>query len=150
MVTGKIILYPKRGYGPDSSLKGFPLLYLYFDDFIEIKKAWQKGYFEVARHGNDILSSKFSLQEIMKNENLFLDLYKKNLLRIRLNDGTILKRNSEEDYWDRVIHFEKHLDKLQFSLTLSEKIKEELIAKTIQLEKEINVTVEAIKLRYNL
>lgn len=146
----RIIIYPKKALGPDSSLKEFPLLYLYFDDFSEITKVWQKGYLEAARHENDINSSRFSLQEIMTNENLFLDLYKKNLLRLKLNDGTLLKRDSEENYWDKVIHPEKYLDKLQFSSTLSDEKKQELLAEISRLEKEMNITIEAIKLRYDL
>lgn len=149
-VVDRIILYPKSALGPDSSLKKFPLLYLYFDDFSEITKAWQEGYLEASRHDNDIRSSRFSLQEIMKNENLFLDLYKKNLLRLRLNDSTVLKRDSEEEYWNRAIHPEKYLDKLPFSPTLSDKTKQELSAEIRRLDKLIDVKVEAIKLRYGL
>lgn len=149
-VADRIRLFPKKGIGPDSSLKEFPLLYLYFDDFSEITKAWQEGSFEAARHDSNIRSKEFSLDKIMKDENLFLDLYKRNLLRLKLNDSTDLRRDSEEDYWDRVIHPEKYLEKIPFSPTLSDKTRQEISAEIKRLDKLIEVKVNAIKLRYGL
>ncbi len=100
----KVVLSPKKTHGPDSRLKEYPLLYLYFDDFDEISIAGNKGYFEVARHDSDIRSCRFSPEEIMRDENLFLELYKNNLVRLRLWDGTELIRSEEELYWDEVKH----------------------------------------------
>lgn len=147
-VADRIRLSAKKGIGPDSSLKGFPLLYLYFDDFSEITKAWQERSFEAARHDSNIRNKEYSLDKIMKDENLFLDLYKRNPLRLKLNDGTDLRRDSEEDYWDRAIHPEKYLEKIPFSPTCSDKTRQEISAEIKRLDKLIEVRVNAIKLRY--
>jgi hypothetical protein len=136
----------KTAIGPDSSLKQFPLLYLYFDNFEEITKAWQKGCFEAARHDSDIRSRGFSLDEIMKNEGVFLELYRNKLLRLRLSDGTELRRDVEEDYWDRIVHPEKYSDEASFGPDTNP----ELIARMKELHERIDDELKAIKLRYGL
>jgi hypothetical protein len=137
--------------GPDSSLKEFPLLYLYFDEFCEISKAWNKRQLEAARHDTDIRSRRFSVKDIMNDESLFLDLYRENLVRLRLDDGTELRRDTEEEYWDRATHPEKYSNKV--SLTdpaLTDEMKQGIMAEIERLEKLISAEVEAIKLRYGL
>lgn len=140
----KVVLSPKKGPGPDSRLKEYPLLYLYFDDFSEITEGWSKFYFEAARHDSDIRSCQFSLDQIMNDENLFLELYENELVRLKLWDGTELRHDVEEDYWDRVTHPEKCTGEV------SRLRNPELIAHRKRLLKEIGVIVEAIKLRYGL
>ncbi len=139
----------KTTVGPDSSLKEFPLLYLYFDEFSEIANAWAKGHLKAARHDADIRSGGFSVKEIINDENIFLNLYKDNLVRLRLNDGTELRRDTEKEYWDRITHPEKYSEKISVTNpALTDKTKQELIAEIGRLNKLINADVEAIKLRY--
>lgn len=138
----KVILSPKKAPGPDSRLKDHPLLYLYFDNFAEITRVWKKGHFEAARHNSDIRSCRFSLDQIMNDENLFLDLYEKDLLRLKLHDGTHIVKRDEDLYWDRVTHPEKHKNQLWRNKEIAEHAR--------KLEEEISTIVEAIKLRYGL
>lgn len=140
----KAILTPKKVPGPDSQLKKYPLLYLYFDNFEEIASDWDKKYFQAAMHEGDIRSCKFSLDDIMKNENIFLELYKNGLVRIRLWDGTMLVRNEEDFYFDRATHPERYIDEISH-LHDPAIIKERKI-----LLKKIGAVVDALKLRYGL
>jgi hypothetical protein len=140
----KVILSPKKAPAPDSKLKEYPLLYLYFDNFDDITTSWNKKHFEAARHDSDIRSCRFSLDEIMRDENLFLELYTSKLVRLRLWDGTVLVRDEEEFYWDRIKHPEKYKDEV------SHLRRSELIEHRKRLLKEIDAVVAAIKLRYGL
>lgn len=140
--TEKVVLSPKKVPGPDSRLKDFPLLYLYFDNFTEITRAWKKGNFEVAKHDSDVRSCRFSLEQIMEDENLFLDLYKKDLLQLKLHDDTHIVKDDEDLYWDRVTHPEKYQKQSWRNKELAEI--------GIKLEEEIAAKVESIKLRYGL
>jgi len=140
----KVILSPKMSPGPNSRLKEYPLLYLYFDDFREIARAWSKAHFEAARHDSDIRSCRFSLDQIMKDENLFLELYNNKLVRLKLWDGTVLRRDVEESYWDRVTHPEKYTDEV------SHLRNPDLIASRKRLLKKINAVVRGIMLRYGM
>jgi len=120
--TQKVILSPKKAPGPDSRLKDYPLLYLYF-------------------------SCRFSLDKIMRDENLFLELYKNNLVRLKLWDGTVLVRDEEEFYWDGVKHPEKH------SFFPSNPDVPDLAGRQEMYRREFALfarVVEAIKLRYGL
>jgi len=144
------ILSPKKELGPDSRLKEYPLLYLYFDNFDEISIARKKRYLEVARHDSDIRSCRFSPDEIMRDENLFLELYENNLVRLRLRDGTELIRSEEELYWDEAKHPGKLLNRFPFpdnadvpDLAGRQKLYRKHMVKIAKI-------VEAIKLRYGL
>lgn len=140
----KVVLSPKKAPGSDSRLKEYPLLYLYFDDFSEITRGWNNSHFKTARHDSDIRSCRFSLDQIMNDENLFLELYKNRLVRLKLWDGTVLVRDDEEFYWDRVTHPEKYTDEVSH---LRNPV---LIASRTKLLKEMGAVVETIKLRYGL
>ncbi|MHC4266031.1 MAG: hypothetical protein ACYSUK_08870 [Planctomycetota bacterium] len=141
--VGSIIaLPPKTTIGPDSSIKDLPLLYLYFDDFAEIARAWESGLFEAARDDTDIRSKKFSLNEIMKNKELFIELYKNNLLRLRLNERTDIWYEIGQLYWDDVIHPEKFS-----SETHSGK---QSPAGQAEPDKSVKAIVEKIKIRYGM
>jgi len=123
------------------------LLYLYFDNFDEITSAWNKGYFEVGMDDIDIQTHQsigYSLDEIMSDENIFLRLYKHKLVRLRLWDGTVLLRDDEDFYWDRVTHPEKYKDEI------SHLRNPEIIAWRKKTLKQIDAVVEAMKLRYGL
>lgn len=141
-----LIKLPRKTEKLDSncSLKEFPLLCLYFDSFEEIKNAWQKAYFEAARHDSDTRSCQFSLDEIINDENTFLELYKNKLLRLILGDSTELRRDDEEYYWDNIVHPENYV------LSFRPDSDPELVADAKEDEKKINDVVEAIKLRYGL
>jgi hypothetical protein len=144
-------LLPKTELGPDSSLKRFPLLYLYFDTFSEIRDAWEARRFEAARHDADPRSAQFSLKDIMHNELLFLTLYENGLVRLKLDDGTELRRDSEEEYWNRAVHPEEFLDKpLVTNRELTDETRRSLLAYINKLDEKIGVTVNAIKLRYGI
>ncbi len=146
----KVVLYPKEVLGPDSNLRGYPLLYLYFDDFDEISIAGNKGYFEVAKHDSDIRSCRFSPEEIMRDENLFLELYENNLVRLRLWDGTELIRSEEELYWDEVKHPGKLLKRFPFPDNTNVPDLSGLQEGYRRDMAKIAKMVEALKLRYGL
>jgi hypothetical protein len=142
----KVVLYPKKSRGPDSNLKEYPLLYLYFDDFSEIAIAWNKQHFELWKHDSDIRSCKYSREKIMQDEKLFLELYKNNLLRLRLWDGTEIFKKIEENYWNRIKNPAKYADDISFRSDMDP----ELIAMRKELRNKINNLINAIKLRYGL
>jgi len=142
----KVVLYPKKSLGPDSNLRGYPLLYLYFDDFQEIISAWNKSYFELWKHESDIRSCKYLREEIMQDEKLFLELYKNNLVRLRLWDGTELFKDIEENYLDRIKNSAKYANELSFKSDSDP----ELITMMKELRNEIDKKLNAIKLRYGI
>ncbi len=78
----------------------------------------------------------------MGEKDLFLDLYEKDLIRLRLHDGTQIFRSVEQSYWDRVIHPDKQQSKEYSDNQIAEKMRE--------LNSRINATVEKMKLRYGL
>jgi hypothetical protein len=134
-VKHNVSLPPKTTIGPDSRIKDFPLLYLYFDDFAEISRAWEDSLFEAARDETDIRSKKFALNEIMTNEDLFIDLYKNDLLRLRLNGRTDIWYEIGQLYWEDVIHQESSSP-------------EQTEKKEIEQDESIQAIVEKIKTRY--
>ena len=135
VVKHNVSLPPKTTIGPDSSIKDFPLLYLYFDDFAEIKRAWEDDLFEAAREETDIRSKKFALNEIMTNEELFVDLYKNDLLRLRLNGRTDIWHEIGQLYWEDVIHSESSSP-------------EQSGKKEVEQDESIQAIVKRIKTRY--
>ncbi len=145
-LTQRCKLSTKKGLGPESSLKEFPLLYLYFDNFSEIVKVWNQGCLEIWKDDIDIRSGRILRDEIMKDEKLFLELYKNNLLRLKVNRDTELSRDIEKIYWDRIIHPEKFAHELSSSSDADE----ELVAYMKELRNKIDVDIEAIKRRYGL
>jgi len=149
-VTEKVVLEPKKAPGPDSRLKDYPLLYLYFDSFAEINRLWKKGHFQAARHDSDIRSCRFSLAQIMNDENLFLNLYEKNLLRLRLNDETHITKREEEFYWDEVRHPGKLLSRFPFPHNTNVPDLAERQESYRKNMARISEMVEAIKSRYGL
>jgi hypothetical protein len=109
-----------------SRLGEYPLLYTYFDDFNEIRQAWQQGRCEVARHQSDCRSRGLSVNEIITNEDLFLELYGNGLAWIRFTDGIALRRDLEKFYWHWAVHPEE------------------------RVSTEIKRVVKAMRLRYGL
>jgi len=132
-------LTPKTEPGEASSLKEFPLLYLYFDNFSEIEQAERSGQLQVAIHANDRRSRSYSVEQVITNEKLFLSLYRDHLLRVRLDDGFEIFRSVEEHYWDRTVNPEKYSDELRSP-----------DAGIRQLREQIDVHVNAIRKRYGL
>ncbi|MHC4188016.1 MAG: hypothetical protein ACYSRQ_07470 [Planctomycetota bacterium] len=141
-VEHKVVLPPKTSVGPDSKLKDFPLLYLYFDDFADISLAWQHKLFEAARDNTDIRSKKFSLNEILTNKDLFIDLYKNNLLRLRLNQRIDIWYEIGQLYWEDVIHPEKYSQETYSG--------EQMAKKEVEQDESIKAIVDKIKIRYGL
>jgi len=163
-------LYPKKAVGPDSRLKKYPLLYLYFDNFDEITMAYKEGaiyslqladnyplrreriykitgFFEHPAD-REMLSpmKKENLDKIMADENAFLELYEAGLLRLKLSNDEILRKDDGDYYWDRIIHSEGYAEKSQ-STECSDP---DLIAYTNALDAKRNSRLTAIKLRYGL
>lgn len=138
----------KTAIGPDSSLKDYPLLYLYFDDFAEIRRAWQAGTIEAARHDADSRSSRYSVEKIMNDEDAFLRLYADNLVRVMLPDGTQLRRDSEMKYWDQALHPAEHRFVTPTHPDLSEEMKQGIQRELERLNAVVADTVHAIKKRY--
>lgn len=132
-------LTPKTEPGEASSLKEFPLLYLYFDNFGEIEQAARSEQLQVSIHANDPRSRSYSVEQVITNEKLFLSLYRDSLLRVKLEDGSEIFRSVEKDYWDRVVNPEKYSDELRST-----------DAGIRQLRKQIDVHVNAIRKRYGL
>jgi hypothetical protein len=151
-VHGSSVISPKTSNGPDTCLKDFPLLYLYFDDFPEMESAWRNGLLEAARDDRDERSRDYAIGQIMSDASLFLELYRENLVRVLLNDGTELRRDTEMEYWRRA---SGHGHERDASGKKPEGAKEgiagvglmEILA---QLEKEMEPTVEAIRQRYGI
>jgi hypothetical protein len=137
-----VSLPQKTSPGPNSSIKEFPLLYLYFDDFDEIASAWEVGLFEAARDNTDTRSKKFSLNHIMQNEELFIELYKNDLLRLRLNERAEIRYEIGQLYWDDVIHPER-----TSSDTSSD---EKSSLEQAETDKSVKAIVEKIKIRYDM
>ena len=137
--TNRIVLSPKKEIGPDSSLKEFPLLYLYFDYFSEIIDAVRERQIMIA-----IYDQKYSINQVLKDEGFFIELYRNDMLRIKVNDGQELYREAEQKYWDTVMHPEKHMSILSSSPNnaIEEKIK--------QLHEQFDDTIQAVRLRYEL
>ncbi len=131
----KISLRPKKVIGPDSRLKKYPFLYLYFDNFSEIAIAWKEeaiclllladnyperreqiyeitGFFD---HPSDkeMLNpmNNENLDKIMADEDVFLQLYEAELLKLKLWNGETLCRTDGNYYWDRIIHPDEYTDK---------------------------------------
>lgn len=139
----KIVLMPKKAPGPNSSIKKYPLLYLYFDNFEEITENWQNGNFEAARDIDIVRVSNLSLDQVMHDEVLFIYLYENNLLRIKLHDGTCIFKKEEDFYWEQVEHLNENPS---FSSNPDPEFQEyhrNLMASVARV-------VEAIKLRYGL
>ena len=90
-------LRPKESHGPaDFSLREFPLLYLYFDYFQEIDAAEKDQLILVA-----VYDKVYPLGEVLKNEELFLDLYRHDLLRVKIGDTREIFRSVEKEYWEQ-------------------------------------------------
>ena len=143
-------ILPKTSVGPDTNLKESPLLYLYFDDFAEMVAAWDHGRLEIARHDSDRRSRDYTTSEIMSDQSLFSDLYKQNLVRVRLNDGTVLCRDSEMEYWDRVTG-RKQGEDVFGDLSEERQAKNAgVIAVARKLDNEIQTTVQALRRRYGM
>jgi regulator of sirC expression with transglutaminase-like and TPR domain len=129
----------QTGLGPDSSLKEFPLLYLYFNTFHELKQAQWGGQLHIAIHANDPRSKDHSIEEAMADEKVFFALYRDNLLRVKLDNGFEMFRSEEEFYWDRAVNPDKYSDELISKDEISQR-----------LRKEADIQVKAIRARYGL
>lgn len=136
----KTIIKPKTELGPESSLKEFPLLYLYFDDFSQLQNAGRQGAFDVGMHRSYEGRGNYRFEGILADEERFLEFYRNDMLRLSLHDGTKLYRSKEEEYWDIAVHPEKHVRKPLANPELEALSQEE--------DKEIDALVEAIKRRY--
>lgn len=140
MFRKKPKLLPKQCVGPsNSSLKEFPLLYLYFDYFHEIDKCEEEGQLRIA-----IYDEFMSLEQVLENEKIFLDLYRRNLLRVKLSNGTELFKSEEEEYWQSATDPSKKDEKL--AAMPEGHVKDDMI----RLQAEIDKTVDAIKKRYSI
>ncbi len=137
--TDLTALTARTGPGPASPLKEFPLLYLYFDTFDEIDQAERARQLQIAIHANDPRSKDYSIEEVLTNEEVFLSLYRNNLLRVKLYNGFAICQSEESFYWDRVVNPEKYSDELRSRDAISRK-----------LRKEIDEQVNAIRARYGL
>jgi len=147
----KTILGPKTGPGPESSLKEFPLLYLYFDDFSELQNAARQGAFDLGMQRSYEGVGNYRFEGILADEKRFLDFYRNNMLRLKLHDGTTLYREREEKYWDMVVHPEKYVRKpAEAHPGIHPRAQAELEAELQRLDKEINAEVEAIKRRHGM
>lgn len=123
-------------------------MYLYFDDFAEIREAWQQRIIEVARHDADSRSRGLSVEEIMNDEDTFLRLYGDNLIRLRLGDGMQLRRDSEIEYLNRALNPHEYAQPVSSSPDISEEMKRGIQRELKRLDGVITDTVEAIKRRY--
>jgi len=132
-------LSPKTEPGEASSLKEFPLLYLYFDNFSEIEQDARSGQLQIAIHDNDPRTRNYSVEGVITNEKLFLSLYRHELLRLKLDNGFEMFRSVEKDYWDRAVNPEKYSDELRSPNARIRKLRE-----------QIDVHVNAIRKRYGL
>lgn len=149
----KVVLSPKTLPGPNSSLLNFPLLYLYFDDFSDIQAADKQGAFDISVQNGYLDSTGFS--GILANEDRFLELYKNNLLRIKLNDGTILQRRFEWDYMNRLLYADIAQEepiplRREFEESPSNKNMRDLEAFLADGEKQKAIVIRAMKRRYGL
>ena len=138
----KIKLEPKTESGPESSLKEFPLLYLYFDDFSELQNAAKQGTFDVGMKRSYEGIGNYRFEGILADEERFLDFYRNGIVRLKLYDGIVLCRSHEKEYWDMVVHPKNHVRE-PFSNPAIEAAQQED-------DKEIDAKVEAIKRRYGI
>ena len=135
-------LKPKAFPGPETELKEFPLLYLYFDDFAEMLAAWQNGCFEAARHSADERSCSHTIEEIMSDPLLFARLYREDLIRLKLDDGTVLRRAEETEYWQRATENAKK--------ALPDNIGPGVRAIMQELNEKMDARASAIRRRYGM
>jgi len=150
-----ITLSRKIGPGPESPLREFPLLYLYFDDFSELQNADKQGGFEVGIQSGSLGYDGF--EGILVDEGHFLGLYRNDMLRLVLKDGTVLQRRFEVEYWDRILHPEKYARKPK-DYPIHKNTQESPIERNLREleesltkgEDEANIIVRAIKIRYGL
>jgi len=145
----KGFLIPKSSPGPESSLKEFPLLYLYFDNFLEVQNAAKEGAIDIGMLRSFEGLGDYRFRGILSDERRFLEFYKDNAIRIKLKDGTTLDRKKETKYWDQVIHPEKYVrEPVDFSkLDSLQKRMAELLANSYE---EINSLIKTIKHRYGI
>lgn len=143
-------LGPKTEPGPESSLKEFPLLYLYFDDFLELQKAAKQGAFEIGMIRSHEGTGAYRFEGVLTEEERFLDFYRNGMLRLKLHDGTILSRKQEKEYWDRVENPENYEEKPVVNPDIHARARAELEADLKSIDEEINSIVNAIKLRYGM
>lgn len=136
----------KNTVGSNSPLKEFPLLYLYFDTFMDISDAWSRGYFEVALHEDYMRIHDVTYDDVMKDEALFLKLYGNHQMRLKLDNGDQLRRDSEKYYWDLATHPEKYPDHLK----LIESPQTDIEKEQNRLAQRIDTLVDAIKRRYGI
>jgi hypothetical protein len=150
----KSVLKPKTEPGPESSLKEFPLLYLYFDDFSELQNVAKEGAFDIGMQRSFEGIGDYRFKEIFADEERFLDFYRNGMIRLRLYDGTTLDRKTEMRCWDRVVNPEKYVEEPEPQgeppAGIHPRAKAELEAELQRLDKEINAEVEAIKRRYGM
>ena len=94
----------KRVKGPPSRLREFPLLYLYFDDFEELRAAVQTGDIEMSIP-KTMHAAGITIERAFASEEGFTVLYRGNAVALRLPDGTILRRSDEKPivHWDETL-----------------------------------------------
>lgn len=149
----------KTTKGPPSSLREFPLLYLYFDDFEELLAAVKTGAIEVGL-SSSMRSAGITIYRAFTNERAFMTLYRGGSISLRLPDRTWLNRDSEDGYLDEAL-----VQAIATCAPTSErrtaarsKERDEAIAKRspgiaavmAELEDKMEPTVQAIKVRYGL
>lgn len=150
----KSVLKPKTEPGPESSLKEFPLLYLYFDDFSELQNVAKEGAFDIGMQRSFEGIGDYRFKETFADQERFLDFYRNGMIRLRLHDGTTLDRKTEMRYWDRAVNPEKYVEESKPQgeppAGIHPKAHAELKAHLQKLDKDINAEVEAIKRRYGM
>ena len=150
----KSVLKPKTESGPESSLKEFPLLYLYFDDFSELQNAAKQGAFDIGMHRSYEGIGDYKFKGILADEERFLEFYRNGMIRLRLHDGTTLDRKAEKEYWDRAVNPAKHVEEPETQgeppAGIHPKAHAELKAYMRKLDEDIGAEVEAIKRRYGM
>jgi tetratricopeptide (TPR) repeat protein len=82
----------------DSIFFPYPLLAIYFDNMEEVRRAYTQGCIALAKNSANIAIKKFSLENIVQDDNLFINLYKSKQIRIMVSDGKELGRETEESY----------------------------------------------------
>ena len=143
-------LKPKTEPGPESSLKEFPLLYLYFDDFLELQNAAKQGAFEIGMIRSYEGSGAYRFEGVLTEEERFLNFYRNDMLRLKLHDGTILSRKQEKEYWDRVENPENYEEKPVVNPDIHPRSRAELEAEFKKRDEKINRIARALKLRYGM
>lgn len=135
----------KNTPGPSSSLKEFPLLYCYFDDYQELQLAWRNHWLMGAIH--DDVTYYTSMEYAMESEAAFLNLYRRHKLIFELLDGTRLSVIHDKEYWEKYSN-PRSLDHMEPEESDSPVIKTLKAYHKEQNEREQKI-INAMKIRFS-